>query len=246
MTSPPPRSTPDAAHAASELVELLEVLWERGRDAASPAPVSPSQLRVLHVLEREEGINLRGLGEVLGAAPSSVSRLCDRLQALGYVEREQSPASRRELQLSLTPSGRAFLAELRGRRKRALETAVAAMEPGARRALVEGLAGFRAAVERTPHTVERTALAVEEPAAVVRQAVPAVEEPAPVAPHVPPAPPVPAEHAGREGEGAGRPASPTPASPTPAEPAAWGDRAGGGPGPRTLGGRVGAPEATAG
>ncbi|SOD58265.1 DNA-binding transcriptional regulator, MarR family [Streptomyces zhaozhouensis] len=213
--TPPPRSTPDAARAASELVELLEVLWERGRDAASPAPVSPSQLRVLHVLEREEGINLRGLGEVLGAAPSSVSRLCDRLQALGYVEREQSPASRRELQLSLTPGGRAFLAELRGRRERALEAAIAAMAPGARRALVEGLAGFRAAVERVP--------------------------PDAAAPEGPRAAGVPPDRAPRD-DAAARP----PTSRFSTEPAPWGDRAEGPPGPRTLGGRVGTSEATAG
>ncbi|KAB8168873.1 MarR family transcriptional regulator [Streptomyces sp. 3MP-14] len=149
VTPPPPHSVPDAAHAAAEVIELLEVLWERGRDAASPAPVSASQLRVLYVLERDEGINLRALGEVLGSAPSSVSRLCDRLQAVGFVEREPSPASRRELRLALTPSGRRFLAELRARREQELNAAVAAMPPGARRALVEGLAGFRAAVERT-------------------------------------------------------------------------------------------------
>nr|WP_234320053.1 MarR family transcriptional regulator [Streptomyces sp. SBT349] len=147
MTPPAPRRrSADAARAASDVIELLEVLWERGRDAASPVPVSSSQLRVLYILERDEGINLRGLGDLLGAAPSSVSRLCDRLQAVGFVERATSQTSRRELELRLTAGGRRFLAELRERREEALTAAIATMTPAARSALVEGLAGFRTAV----------------------------------------------------------------------------------------------------
>ncbi|NDZ77967.1 MarR family transcriptional regulator [Streptomyces sp. SID10853] len=138
-----------AADVASEVIELLEVLWEHGRDAVSPAPVSTSQLRVLYTLDREEGINQRSLGEVLGAAPSSVSRLCDRLQALGFVERAPSPVSRRELELRLTPQGRTYLRDLRARREEALLASIAAMPAAARQALVDGLAGFRHALETT-------------------------------------------------------------------------------------------------
>lgn len=134
---------------ASEVIELLEVLWEHGRDAVSPAPASTSQLRVLYTLDREEGINQRSLGEVLGAAPSSVSRLCDRLQALGFVERLPSPVSRRELELWLTPQGQAYLRDLRARREEALHASIAAMPTATRNALVEGLTGFRHALETT-------------------------------------------------------------------------------------------------
>lgn len=144
--APNPRS-PQAADVASGIIELLEVLWEHGRDAVSPAPVSTSQLRVLYTLDREEGINQRSLGEVLGAAPSSVSRLCDRLQALGFVERSPSPVSRRELELRLTPQGRAYLQDLRARREDILQSAIAAMPATTRQALSDGLTGFRHALE---------------------------------------------------------------------------------------------------
>ncbi|MFF3765006.1 MarR family winged helix-turn-helix transcriptional regulator [Streptomyces sp. NPDC001922] len=129
------------------MIELLEVLWERGRDAVSSTPVSPSQLRVLYILDRDEGINLRTLGEVLGSAPSSVSRLCDRLQALGFVERAPSPVSRRELELWLTGRGKSYLRDLRARREEALLAVIGGMSPTARKGLVEGLTGFRSAVE---------------------------------------------------------------------------------------------------
>ncbi|WP_065966850.1 MarR family winged helix-turn-helix transcriptional regulator [Streptomyces sparsogenes] len=152
--TPSHRRSREGAHMACEVIELLEVLWERGRDAVSSSPVSASQLRVLYSLDREGGINLRTLGELLGSAPSSVSRLCDRLQALGFVERAPSPVSRRELEIRLTSHGKAYLLELRARREEALLAAIATMTPTARKALLEGLKGFRDAVEETA-TVRR-------------------------------------------------------------------------------------------
>ncbi|MBW1603730.1 MarR family transcriptional regulator [Streptomyces sp. JJ66] len=142
---PPHREAGEAAEAACEVIELLELLWERGRDAVSSAPVSASQLRVLYILERDEGINLRTLASLLGSAPSSVSRLCDRLEAVGFVERAPSPVSRRELELLLTPPGRDYLRDLRAQREEVLVQVISAMPPSARKALVTGLTGFQAA-----------------------------------------------------------------------------------------------------
>ncbi|MGV9393604.1 MarR family winged helix-turn-helix transcriptional regulator [Streptomyces olivaceus] len=147
-TSPPPRSG-EAAEAACEVVELLEVLWERGRDAAQVTPVSSSQLRVLYSLEREDGINLRTLGEVLGCSPPSASRLCDRLQALGFVERTPSPASRRELMLHLTKRGEIYLRDLRAQREDVLRAVIETMPRSTRAALLKGLSAFRDSVEGT-------------------------------------------------------------------------------------------------
>lgn len=131
-----------AARMAQEVIELLEVMWHKGRDLAPTAPASPSQLRVLYILDRDGGINLRTLGRELGAAPSSVSRLCDRLQALGFIERSTSPASRRELELRLTIHGEKYLKELRTRRENALLDILERLPAGDRAALVQGLAGF--------------------------------------------------------------------------------------------------------
>ncbi|MGI5479066.1 MarR family winged helix-turn-helix transcriptional regulator [Streptomyces lavendofoliae] len=136
-----------ATHPAREVTELLEVLWNRGRDLTSPAPVSSSQLRVLYVLDRDEPVNLRTLGDVLGSAPSSVSRMCDRLDALGYIERSPGSASRREVEVRLSARGRSHLDDLRARREAALLDVVGAMAPAVRAALTAGLGGFRRAVE---------------------------------------------------------------------------------------------------
>ncbi|WP_328664678.1 MarR family winged helix-turn-helix transcriptional regulator [Streptomyces sp. NBC_00328] len=134
----------------AEAAELLEILWGR----ASTAPVSASQLRVLFILEHGEGINLRTLADALGSTPPSTSRLCDRLQAVGFVERAPSTTSRRELRLFLSPQGRTFLAELRARRERAVEAVLAQMPAAGREALVEGLAAFCAAASAQLHDVD--------------------------------------------------------------------------------------------
>jgi DNA-binding MarR family transcriptional regulator len=147
----------DATRAARELIELLEVLWERGKDIVSSNPVSASQLRVLYSLDREEGINLRTLAELLGSTPPSVSRLCDRLEALGYVQRAASPVSRRELELRLTTHGRTYLRNLRAKRQDALQTVIAEMTPAERKALLAGLTGFQDALDETGSVPRRKA-----------------------------------------------------------------------------------------
>ncbi|MEU0053503.1 MarR family transcriptional regulator [Streptomyces sp. NPDC006309] len=119
-------------------VELLEVVWGR----ASTAPTSASQLRVLHILEHHDGINLRTLAESLASTPPSTSRLCDRLVAAGFVERVVSAQDRREVRLHLSGRGRAFLVDLRGRRERELRKVLADMPAVKRTALLEGLEAF--------------------------------------------------------------------------------------------------------
>ncbi|MEU9981168.1 MarR family transcriptional regulator [Streptomyces sp. NPDC050856] len=127
------------------VAELLEVLLGRGQEAVPSGPVSPSQLRALLVLERRDGANLRALSDALRSRSSSVSRLCDRLEAMGLVRREPSPTSRREVEIRLSHRGRAVLRELREARAREVATVLGRMEPSAVRALAEGLVAFREA-----------------------------------------------------------------------------------------------------
>ncbi|MEU9736754.1 MarR family transcriptional regulator [Streptomyces sp. NPDC048002] len=128
-------------------VELLEVVWGR----ASTAPTSASQLRVLHILEHQDGINLRTLAESLASTPPSTSRLCDRLVAAGFVERVVSAEDRREVRLHLSGRGRGFLADLRTRRERELHKVLAQMPTTKRIALLEGLEAFCATAATQIH-----------------------------------------------------------------------------------------------
>ncbi|MEU0007912.1 MarR family transcriptional regulator [Streptomyces sp. NPDC006314] len=137
-TRPP---SDEAARATVTAAELLEVLSGR----APTVPASTSQVRVLLVLEQHDGINLRTLADSLGTTPPSASRLCDRLESTGFLEREPGAADRREVRLRLSGSGRSFLADLRARREREVRAVLAAMPPVKRKALLEGLEAFCAA-----------------------------------------------------------------------------------------------------
>ncbi|MER5777718.1 MarR family transcriptional regulator [Streptomyces sp. NPDC002039] len=126
------------------VAELLEVLLARGQDATTPA-ISPSQLRALLVVEQSEGINLRTLGSMLGSRPPSVTRLCDRMEAMGLLTRSRSRTSGREVELYPTRQGRALLDEYRAIRLRELSAVLDLMEPAAIEALIVGLTGLRRA-----------------------------------------------------------------------------------------------------
>jgi len=137
----------EVARVTTTAVELLEFVWGR----ASTAPASASQLRVLHILEHHDGINLRALAESLASTPPSTSRLCDRLVAAGFVERVTGVQDRREVRLHLSSRGRAFLADLRARREKELSRVLADMPAAQRVALLEGLEAFCASAATQLH-----------------------------------------------------------------------------------------------
>ncbi|OKK16118.1 hypothetical protein AMK16_25725 [Streptomyces sp. CB00455] len=130
------------AFDACAVAEMLEVLWGRHQEAPGEG-LPPSQLRALTILERRPGINLRDLGEALGSTPPSISRLCDRLEAAGLVQRSRVRTNRREVELSLSRRGRAVLAQTRARRAQSIAEVLQRMSPRRRQALGEGLSAFR-------------------------------------------------------------------------------------------------------
>ncbi|MGW5733173.1 MULTISPECIES: MarR family winged helix-turn-helix transcriptional regulator [Streptomyces] len=150
MTEHARTASAQAARQVGDIVELLDVLWEQAR-SDSPAPnVPPSQLRVMYLVDREDGIRMRSLVELLGAAPPSASRLVDRLQALGFVRRDPCPDSGREVVLSMTAAGRRHLARIREQRDDLLVQALAAMPARQRDALTRSLAAFQEALAGRP------------------------------------------------------------------------------------------------
>lgn len=136
-----------AAAEPADLVDSFGFLWDYARQVSEDS-LPASQFRVLVVLDRHEGINLTSLAEQLGTTPPLASRLCDRLEAAGFVERTLSKHSRRELSLRLGERGRAHLNRVRARRKKHIATVLAALPPEAREALSAGLSAFRAAARR--------------------------------------------------------------------------------------------------
>jgi DNA-binding MarR family transcriptional regulator len=151
---PPSQSSGVArtAHAAGTVADLLEVLWGRGQDSTPWGSLPPSQMRAMTVLEAYEGLNLRALSDALGSRPSAVSRLCDRLEAAGMIERTPSPLSGREVELRLTARGRTTLADIRTARRQEVTDVLQTMPAARLAALAEGLEAFQdAARSRVIH-----------------------------------------------------------------------------------------------
>ncbi|MGW7535985.1 MarR family transcriptional regulator [Amycolatopsis sp. NPDC054798] len=141
------RQADQTAAAVADSAELLEILFERARDA-SPRPLSVSQVRAVIALDRCEGLNLRTLADLLGSTPPLTSRLCDRLEAVGFLERLPNAQNRRELILRLSDAGRAYLQDLRARRRETLHTVLAGLTADEREALAIGLRAFQEAANR--------------------------------------------------------------------------------------------------
>lgn len=70
-----------------------------------------SQVRALWYIAGDPGLNQRSLAQVLGTSAPTTSKLCARLEGLGYLQSERG-ADQRSAVLTLTAEGRAAAAEL--------------------------------------------------------------------------------------------------------------------------------------
>lgn len=118
------------------LIEACERAVEV-EDRGSSIP--PAQMRALLTIDQAGSLNLSGLAGALGASASAASRLCDRMQAAGLLTRGRAAASRREIVLLPTESGRMLAEWVRSRRRAALREVMQTMSLDGREALVQGL-----------------------------------------------------------------------------------------------------------
>ncbi|MFE9534940.1 MarR family winged helix-turn-helix transcriptional regulator [Streptomyces sp. NPDC006691] len=134
------------AHRVSEAAEALIVTWNAAAQSASPR-LSSLQLEALLIARRVPGINLTGLAERMGAAPPAASRLCDRLEAAGLLERRRTSTNRREVELLLTAHGQVILQTLSEHRAEAIGQILQHVPSAQAEALAVGLRAFTEAVE---------------------------------------------------------------------------------------------------
>jgi DNA-binding MarR family transcriptional regulator len=107
--------------------------------------ISPTQLRVLTLLHTNPDMNVNALAHTLQVNPSSASRLCDRLEAMGFLRRQADPRDRREVNLRTTSAAADLLARWSAHRREALRSVLAKMPATAREELVRSLRAFSAA-----------------------------------------------------------------------------------------------------
>ncbi|MDF3288125.1 MULTISPECIES: MarR family winged helix-turn-helix transcriptional regulator [Streptomyces] len=158
-SSPPPAdSQQGAAESADEVVtavltasRLLVAVSARSLASVEETLTLP-QFRMLVILDSRGAMNISRLGEHLDVIPSTAMRMVDRLVAAGMLEREASPANRREVFIDLTDAGRRVVREATERRRAEIARIVAAMPPAQRTGLVAALQAFtEAGGEPTAH-----------------------------------------------------------------------------------------------
>jgi len=101
--------------------------------------MSTSQWRLLFWVAKEEGIAQARLAELLEIEPISVSRLVDRMEQNGWIERRADSSDRRVRSIFTTAKGREASAELMAVANSVSDEALAGLPEGTRRTLVEGL-----------------------------------------------------------------------------------------------------------
>ncbi|HET7799088.1 MAG TPA: MarR family transcriptional regulator [Humibacillus xanthopallidus] len=120
--------------------------------AAMPEATDLLQVRALVVLHSRESLSLGELARSVGIHLTRASRLCDRLVALGLVDRADDPANRRQLVLRLTGAGQDVVDSVMQQRAEEIRPILARMTRTAREALVTSLGEFTdAATEFDEH-----------------------------------------------------------------------------------------------
>ena len=68
--------------------------------------LSPGQAGILFLLNRQDAMKMSEMSGVLEIDNSAITRLVDKLEAAGFVERGMNPQDRRQYLISITEAGR--------------------------------------------------------------------------------------------------------------------------------------------
>ena len=112
--------------------------------------VTLPQYRALVALAARGPQRVTDLADELGVHPSSATRMCDRLERAGFIDRVVAVANRREVEVRLTRSGRALLDRVTTARRREIGHIVKDVPIPLRSAVVKGLQTFSDAAGEVP------------------------------------------------------------------------------------------------
>ena len=112
--------------------------------------VTLPQYRALVVLASRGPQKVADIAVELGVAPSTGTRMCDRLIRKGLIGRERSSADRRVVRLTLTAAGRHLVDRVMRYRRRELAAVVAATAQVWHPAVAPALRAFAAAAGDVP------------------------------------------------------------------------------------------------
>jgi DNA-binding MarR family transcriptional regulator len=118
--------------------------------------LTQAQWRAIVHLSRSEGMTQAALAESLEIQPITLTRLIDRMESAGWVERRTHPLDRRALQLYLTPQSQPILAEMHARATDTLSEALRGIAPRAQREALATLERMKHNLVAAEHAVTST------------------------------------------------------------------------------------------
>lgn len=119
--------------------DAARLMRKRFEAKASAFGLSAAQWRLLVRLVKDEGVAQARLAELLEIEPISVSRLLDRMEEGGWIERRQDASDRRVRMIFPTGKSRAAFAEVKSVAGEVYEEALAGLPQQTRKATIEGL-----------------------------------------------------------------------------------------------------------
>ncbi|MFJ3106291.1 MarR family winged helix-turn-helix transcriptional regulator [Streptomyces sp. NPDC086835] len=115
---------PLTAQVISLFARVTERYTREYEAAAAQHGLTPQQVKALLALD-EQPLPMRRVAERLGAQPSNLTSVIDRLQSRGLVERHADPDDRRVKLLATTETGASAARELRERLRFARDPLIA-------------------------------------------------------------------------------------------------------------------------
>jgi MarR family transcriptional regulator for hemolysin len=128
-----------------EVARMLRAEFTR---QVEPLGLTQAQWQTLAHLSRNEGLKQAQLADILEIRPITLTRLIDRLQAAGLVERRSDPDDRRAQRLFLTEAAQPLMAKLWKEAARVREKAMAGLPQERRELLIDTLAIMKANLSR--------------------------------------------------------------------------------------------------
>ncbi|MBX3579570.1 MAG: MarR family transcriptional regulator [Rhizobiaceae bacterium] len=132
----------DPASLGFLLHDATRLLRRRFEQRAGIHGLSAAQWRLLVAVVKDEGVAQARLAEVLEVEPISVSRLVDRMEAAGWIERRSDSTDRRVRTIHPTDKCRALFQTIRAYAAEVYDEAFRGMAGPERQAVMAGLAAI--------------------------------------------------------------------------------------------------------
>jgi DNA-binding MarR family transcriptional regulator len=132
-----------AALADDVLALMMHLLKASSQDvfaAVGELDLSMTQVKMLHAVESEDDLSLKGLAERLGLSLGAASRAVDGLHQRGLIERREDEQDRRIKRVSPTEAGQAIVTRLNQARRATVQQFALTLTDDERQGLAEALA----------------------------------------------------------------------------------------------------------